>query len=66
VLLQRVEGHPLAAVVRARHLAKVTDKKVVFHTTARMIEIATGTTLWTVFTLELMISDGSTVEKLNT
>jgi hypothetical protein len=52
-------------VVRARYLAKVTDKKVVFHTTARMIEITTGTALWTVFALELMISDGSTVEKLN-
>jgi hypothetical protein len=39
---------------------------VVFHRTARIFEIAAGTALWTVFTLALMFSDGSTVENVKT
>jgi hypothetical protein len=47
-------------------MSLATDTKMVFQTTARTAAIAAGTALWTVFTLALMISDGSTVKKLNT
>jgi hypothetical protein len=51
-------------VVQARHLVTATDMKMIFHATARLIETATGTALWTMFTLELMISHSSTADKL--